>query len=211
MKKFNLITITTLLICFVLLQSCPKNRFSAPIAPVLNNDSNRCHNIILAALIKPGDLKTVLATGDINKIYLQFKTSDDHNFYPAAFVHTTTPTPYSDVSSYFKPFNRISVFLPTKPYILGNLEWSFSTGFQPDMTLSYYCIYPVMSDDNVHVSYTYIPIPSTFIYKDSTINVDTAFISHAQQPQTDSLVAYSLQVNFASGNAINPIPPKKPQ
>ncbi len=69
----------------------------------------------------------------------------------------------------FSPFNLSSPLLPPKPYILGNLEWKFPAGFTPNISLQYYCLLPTMDPDDVHVTYTYVEIPSTFNYKDTSL------------------------------------------
>ncbi len=52
----------------------------------------------MAAIITPTDLQTIVSTSGFNKIYLQFKTTDDKHFYPAAYLYNGV-FPYIDVSS----------------------------------------------------------------------------------------------------------------
>jgi hypothetical protein len=165
-------------------------------------DTGRCFNSVLPVIITPSDLQTVANTPNFKKVYIQFKTENDHDFYASAY---TGIYPYNNVSNYFHPLHPSSPFRPNKPYILGNLEWKFSPSL-PDMSLQYYCLLPAMDNDNIHVTYTYIEIPTHFQFKDSSYNVDSSFIVNANNEQIDSLAAYAVTKN----GSINPIPPKQP-
>ncbi|HVX26075.1 MAG TPA: hypothetical protein VHB70_07020 [Parafilimonas sp.] len=187
--------------------SCTNKPPAANRSAVVNTDSvSECSNRVLAALITPGDLQTILNTPGFSKVYMQFKTNDDHSFYPAAYAGAY---PFTDVSNYLHPLNLSTPFLPHRPYIFGNLEWTFPSLFHPDMSLQYYCLIPIMdADDNTHVSYTYFGIPLSFHYKDSTYVVDTTFVVHSNQQQLDSLASYAMKTTGSV--KINPCPPKKP-
>lgn len=191
--------------CFI--NSC-KNKLTTNLNSANIDTAGRCSNQVMAALVTPADLQTILNTPGFKNVYMQFETMDDHKFYPAAYAGAY---PFTDVSGYIHPINISSPFLPHRPYIFGNLEWTFPGGFHPDMSLQYYCLLPIMDAyDGTHVSYTYIKIPSSFQYNDSTYMVDTAFVAHSDKQQLDSLTSYAMKLAVTGSVKINPCPPKKP-
>lgn len=166
-----------------------------------------CHNTVMALLITPANLKKIIDTPNFSKLYLQFKNTTGTDFSAAAY---TGAYPFFDISSYFIPLNQSTPFVPPVPYVLGNLQWNIPPGSQPDMSKAYYLLIPTMADDNLHVTYSYMGIPFSFHYKDSTFNVDSAFIAHANRETQDSLAAYASGTSAIINSQINPVPPKKP-
>jgi hypothetical protein len=200
--------------CLILvLQGCntdgPKSEVvsdSASVNAVPGSDrinKDDCANGIMAALITPADVETIIHSGH-RKIYMQFKTDDDHAFYPVAYIEHS---PFDDVSSYFRKNLAEPLFFPSKPYILGNLEWKLPA--HADTDIQYYALFPVMDDDNIHVTYHYHYIPYTFEYeKDKkSYTLDSTFFQGLPEDQRIELIAY---VAMTAGTAINPVPPKSP-
>ena len=205
--KFLKVTYLIILLIFLALTACHKH--PTTILPIAGGSDSTCSNQVWAALITPGDLNAIISGSGFKKIYMQFKTTDDKHFYPAAYSDNNI-IPFADESSKIIPFGLASPLLPAKPYIFGNLEWKFSTGFTPNMSLQYYCLLPAMDADGMHVTYTYIEVPSSFHYNDSTYSVDTAFVAHSDKQRLDSLKSYAIKVVTGSGASLNPCPPNKP-
>jgi hypothetical protein len=175
--------------------------------PIISSNYN-CSNQVMAALITPSDLQNIINTPSFSKAYLQFKTTNDHSFYPAAFAGSF---PYTDKSSLITPLSLSSPFYPSRPYIFGTLEWEFAAGFTPDMSKQYYCLLPAMDPDGIHVTYTYITIPYSFQYKDSSVSIpDTSFVKNLGQEELDSLTVSALAATISGSTKINPCPPKTP-
>jgi len=127
---------------------------------------------------------------------------------PAAFAGSF---PYTDKSSLITPLSLSSPFYPSRPYIFGTLEWEFAAGFTPDMSKQYYCLLPAMDPDGIHVTYTYITIPYSFQYKDSSVSIpDTSFVKNLGQEELDSLTVSALAATISGSTKINPCPPKTP-
>lgn len=179
-----------------------------PDIPALDTTS-KCTNQVMAALITPANLQTILNTPGFTKIYLQFKTADDRNFFPAEYAG---PYPYIDKSGLFSPFNLTTPFSPSKPYIFGTLKWEFSHDFTPDMSKQYYLLLPAIDPDGVHVTYSYTTIPYAFNFKDTSLTItDTLSLKNLSREQLDTLTAQSLSITTTSGTSkLNPCPPKTP-
>ncbi len=174
-----------------------------------------CQHTVAAAFMTPADLQTVLDLAPANqagkkKAFIQFKTDDDKVFYPIMYVGFTKP--YTNVSRYLKTVPNWP-FVPTTPYILGNLEWKFPPGFTPDPKVQAYYIYPKMNEDEeadeekTYVIYDPIPIPFTFQFKDSTYTLDTTFFKKLPDDKRKELIHHVI--TLAGIGSVNPIPPKQ--
>jgi hypothetical protein len=192
----------------IILSDCNSDSSQSKNEPVDTTHQNKlsdCKNGILSATITPSDLQAIKDMPGLKKIYLQFKTNDDKNFYPAAY---TKQYPFADVSSNFHTNILQPPFYPNKPYILGNVEWKLKN-FSINMSAQLYAIFPAMDDDNIHVTYNYLVIPYQFSYKDSTYNLDSTFFSASgfTEAKRAELLEY---VATTATKSINPVPPKQP-
>jgi len=211
MKTISKITsfIFLFLLSVIILSDCnadSSHSKNLPVDTTHKNELSDCKNGILSTTITPSDLQAIKSRPDAHKIYFQFRTDNDKSFYPIAY---TEKRPFEDVSSSFHTNMSQPAFYPTKPFILGNVEWKLKN-FSIDMSAQLYALFPGMDDDNIHVTYNYLVIPYTFTYKESTYTLDSTFFKDSTSFTEAKRTELLQYVATTATRAINPVPPKQP-